>query len=74
MELTRAKYKEIKSYNKREMKNFLSNLYNEAYNTGVHTMAAAVSERVTTAIANTKGIGEKRTAELLANINTELNK
>ena len=70
--LSRAKYKEIKGYDRQEMENFLNNFHAQAYNDGISAISKKIAERVDTGIRKTEGIGEKRYQLLLANINAEL--
>lgn len=72
--ITREKYKDIKKMDRRQMELFLRDLHAEGFNAGISTMASKVSERVSTALKNTPGIGEKRYNDLMDAINTELNR
>ena len=72
--LSRAKYKEIKSYNREQLESLLKNVYANAYNKGISDASHQIAERVDTGIKNTDGIGEKRYKALIYNINKELTK
>lgn len=72
MELTRAQYKEIKKFDRGQLEAYLSNFYAEAYNAGISAMGREMTKRVDEGIRRTPGIGEKRYAELISNINLEL--
>lgn len=72
--LSREMSKNIKKMNREEMESYLNNLCSQAYNNGVSAMSKELAERVDKGIRNTPGIGEKRYAELISNINAELNR
>lgn len=72
--LTREKYRTIKGYNKVQMENFLQEIFNGGYNSGISDMSKELADRVDKGIRNTDGIGEKRYQALISNINKELNR
>ena len=71
--MNRTEYRQVKSMNKEQMEQFLSQKIVSAYNAGVSAMSKSVSDKVVAGIQKTKGIGEKRTKEIIDNINKEIN-
>lgn len=71
--MNRTEYRQVKSMNKEQMEQFLSQKIVAAYNAGVSAMSKSVSDKVVAGIQKTKGIGEKRTKEIIDNINKEIN-
>lgn len=69
--INRETYKKIKSMDREELSQYLNNYYNEAYNNGVKSVSTVITEKIVNGLKNTKGIGEKRMTEILANINRE---
>ena len=58
--------------NKKEMEEYLQDIFNQGYNAGISAVSKEIAERVDTGIRNTEGIGEKRYQALIDNINKEL--
>lgn len=70
--LLREQYRKIKGMNKKEMEEYLQDIFNQGYNAGISAVSKEIAERVDTGIRNTEGIGEKRYQALIDNINKEL--
>lgn len=70
--LTRDLYKQIKHYDRQQMENFLQTLTAKAYNRGASVLSEELADKIEAGIKKTKGIGEKRYAELIDNINAEI--
>ena len=70
--VTREVYKAVKKYDRRQFDAFCKTLYEEGYNdgaaAGVESVAGVDVEKVLDAIANTKGIGPKKLADIQASI------
>ena len=68
--LTRSKYKEIKRFDHKQMEGFAQSIYKSGYEKG----KAAAGEQelkiqdITTALKSVKGIGEKKTNEIILSI------
>lgn len=76
VELSHQKYKQIKSMNRQEMEQFLTNFHNNAYESGVKAVSSIIAhnliDKVETAIKSTPGIGQKRFDDIMANITKEV--
>lgn len=80
--LDRDTFKKIKHYSKEEMTIFLDNTTKDAYNCGFikgHEVGATkysnqISDAIQEALKQTKGIGQKRSDEIIKNITAILHK
>lgn len=74
--LTRQKYKQIKSMNRQEMEQFLTDFQEDSYKSGVKEVSSTIAQnlinKVETAIKSTPGIGQKRFDDIMANITKEV--
>lgn len=70
--INRDLYKKIKKMDHNEMNTYLTNLYATAYNNGVDAVTKTITDKIVKGLENTKGIGEKRMADILDNINKEI--
>ena len=70
--VTREVYKAVKKYDRVQFDAFCTNLYNYGYEdgaaAGVESVAGVDVEKVLDAIADTKGIGPKKLADIQASI------
>lgn len=69
--LSRETYKIIKNMDREELSTYLTNYYNEAFNNGVKSASKTISEKIVNGLKKTKGVGEKRMTDIIANINSE---
>ena len=74
--LTREQFRTLRN-NKESFEAFIQELhaqaYKQGYNQGISDFSEKLTDKVIKGIKKTKGIGEKRFNELIANINEELN-
>ena len=70
--ITRETYKKIKRMDHREMDAYLTQLHATAYNQGVDAITKTITDKIVKGLENTKGIGEKRMTDIIANINKEI--
>lgn len=74
--LTREQFRTLRN-NKESFETFIQELHNQGYkqgyDQGVSDFSKELTDKVIKGIKKTKGIGEKRFNELIANINEELN-
>lgn len=70
--ISRATYKAVKGMSREELDAYLEQLYADAYNQGVDAVTTIISDKIVKGLANTKGIGEKRMADIIDNINAEI--
>lgn len=74
LKINRETYKKIKKMDHREMEDYLTNLHAEGYNQGVNAITKIITDKIIKGLENTKGIGEKRMSDIIANINKEIEK
>lgn len=72
MAISRELYRKIKNMNHREMENYLAGVYTEGFDNGVDSLTKTVASKIIRGLENTKGIGEKRMADIIDNINKEM--
>lgn len=72
--ISRATYKTIKGMNHKELNTYLEQLHATAYNQGVSAITSSITDKIIRGLSNTKGIGEKRMADIISNINAEIQK
>lgn len=60
-EITREVYKSVKKFDRQQFAAFCTDLYRFGYEDGQESAPAVDVEEIMTVIANTKGIGQRRT-------------
>lgn len=66
--ITRARYKSIKAFDHQQMENFCADIYKSGYEDGRASVPGIDIEVIMAAIGNTKGIGQKKLADIKASI------
>lgn len=67
-EITREEYKTVKKYDRQEFTTFCRELYASGFKDGQESVPGLDIEQIYAVIAQTKGIGEKKLAQIRANI------
>lgn len=65
IQLDRALYKKIKSFNKTEMQQFITNIYETAAEKYQENVVTLDTERLRNELSQIKGIGENRLNEIM---------
>lgn len=67
----REQYKTIKRMDRKQMEDFIVNMYTEGYEDGKKAASSKIIKPsdIATALIDIKGIGTKKTAEIMAAIN-----
>ncbi len=63
-EITREVYKGVKKFDRQQFTSFCTDLYKFGYEDGRESIPAVDVEEIMTVVANTKGIGKKRTDDI----------
>jgi len=66
--ITRTVYKDVKSYDRQQFTAFCTDLYKYGYGDGRESVPGVDIESIMAAIGNTKGIGQKKLADIKASI------
>ena len=66
--LNRKLYKNIKKYDREQMESYLVNLYMEGYEDGRNDVPGVDISVIKEIVMNVKGVGEKRTDEIMRKI------
>lgn len=69
MKINRETYKKIKKMDHKEMESYLVNIQTLAYNQGISDITQSLADKIVKGLESTKGIGEKRMADIIDNIN-----
>lgn len=73
-EITRTVYKDVKSYDRQQFTAFCTDLYKYGYEDGRGSVPGVDIESIMAAIGNTKGIGQKRLADIKSAVEAEFAK
>lgn len=66
--LNRKQYKDVKRFDREQMESYLINLYMEGYEDGRKSVPGVDITEIRGIVSNIKGIGEKRTDEIVQRI------
>lgn len=66
--ITRARYKSIKAFDHQQMEQFCTDIYKSGFQDGRESVPGVDIESIMAAIGNTKGIGQKKLADIKASI------
>lgn len=72
--ITRDTYRTIKKMDHKQLNDYFTQLHATAYNQGVDSVTRTITDKIVRGLKNTKGVGEKRMADIIANINVEIQK
>ena len=67
-EINRELYKSIKKFDRQQFTSFCTDLYKYGYEDGQNSVPGVDLSRIREAIASTKGIGEKKLEQIMANV------
>ncbi len=67
-EITREIYKGVKKYDRQQFTKFCTDLYSYGFQDGRESVPGVDLEAIMAAIENTKGIGQKKLADIKASI------
>ena len=71
-ELNRKVYQSVKKMDHNQMNNFMQNMYNSGFKDGQTSVPGLDISLIKKALLNVKGIGEKKTADIIVAIEKEI--